>query len=279
MAITKLHNWSPKRILIKKINELIDGGTGGGTTDAAAIARAIEVLPEADKLGSAALKQNTLPAVSDPNKVIRYMTDFVGLAPVAPFANVATASGTMAPLSENDPKHPVSGVFKSSTTANSGYSVGVAVSMLPYNVKPVLTVHFKLPVTVNANTVSLIGNSNVLTGADRCGIQITGTTAKVLNIVGGVTTASGPDWSLTANTWYIARCKFESDNSATFSIYTENGTLLHTYTASVALYTHATNGQLCARSHNTGTTAVDMLIVDMMELYLKATGRYYLPHD
>jgi hypothetical protein len=218
------------------------------------------------------LPSTQIPNKYNPNKTVRYVYDCMSVTAVLPFNNGVIASGTVNIIGfESENRVCVWDIY-SSTTANSGAWLGLSQVGCPHSANPVFTVHFKTPAAFDANSVIQIGTSST-GGTDRSAIEITGSTAQVKNIVGGSTTASGGTYTLTANTWYIARIEYKGDSNAVFSIYSETGTLLYTYTVTVALFNGAS---ICVRAFNSGTVAKQLVKLDYMEVSFPVNNRYYL---
>jgi hypothetical protein len=221
---------------------------------------------------STPLEPSQIPNLYNPNKTVRYTYDFMSITPITPFAGGVFNSGTFTLIGYESENRVCVWDVNSSTTANSGAHCGILQTGCPHSAKPIITVHFKTPSAIDANSVIQIGTySN--TGTDRSAIEISGSSAQVKNVVGGTATDSGGTYTVAANTWYIARVKYNSDSSAVFSLYSENGALLYTHTVNVALF----NGALLGiKTFNTGTVAKSLARFDFIELSFPVNNRYYL---
>lgn len=219
------------------------------------------------------LEPTQIPNLYNPNRTVRHVYDFMSITPTSPFLGSALNSGTFPVIGYESENRVCLWDVSSSTTANSGAWCGISQGGCPHSAKPILTVHFKTPSVFDANSVIQIGTiSNAST--DRSAIEISGSgSAQVKNIVGGSTTDSGGTYSLATNTWYIARVKYNSDSNAVFSLYTENGVLLYTYTVTFALFNGATIG---IKAFNTGTVAKSLARFDFIEVSFPVNNRYYL---
>lgn len=216
-----------------------------------------------------------VPAAYNPNKVMRFVSDFVannGVGFTQPFTCTVVSAATMAVIGSDGADHVCLWDISSSTTAGSGLHVGAQLNALPHSAKPTLTFYFKMPTVINANTLIQIGTSTNAS-ADRTCLEISGSTAQARVVVGGITTASGGTYTMAADTWYIARVVYGGDNNATFSLYSATGTQLYTYTANTALFAGQHIG---FRATNSGVLAVPMLRADMIEITIPISGRYYL---
>lgn len=220
------------------------------------------------------LQPTQIPTLYDPNKTMRFVQDFVASntsAIVAPFVGSGIGAATTSLIAADGNRVCVWDV-QSSTTANSSISCGLQATSMPHAAKPVLTVYFKMPAVINANTVIQIG-THAASSADRTGLEISGTTCQGKVVIGGTATATGGTYTVTADTWYIGRVMYGGDSSAAFELYSDTGTKLYTYTANTALFAGANIG---FRATNSGTAALSMCRVDMMEIVVATPNRFYL---
>lgn len=213
-------------------------------------------------------------------KEVRYVTDFIGSTPVTPFATSTNFSATLIGTTSHDVKHPCIGCFRSVATEFSGIGVGVSAGMLNRLANPVLTMYFKL-LDGTPNTVfSILGLSTSSNSADKVGLEIQGFTARAKNTLLGVSEV-GPDITLTPETWYIARVKLMGTADVVCEIYTDTGELLYSHTLVQPSIQIGPGmfGMAGIRAYTTSAEQRDLLHVDLLELYLSATERYYLPHN
>ncbi len=224
--------------------------------------------------GGTKIQPAQMPDLYDPNKTIRHIYDCnAGASQIlpAPAFQGPWNSGTVTQVAV-DSNRPCVYEFVSSTTASSGFHVSFSVSGAPPTAKPTLTVYFKMPAVIDANTNIQIGNHQQ-GQADRSGFDINGSTLQGKVIVGGVTTQSGGTYTMTADTWYIARIAYTSDSAAVCTLYSESGVSLYTFTITTAMYLGNFTG---IRTQNSGTVAKVLCRLDMIELIIPISNRFYL---
>jgi hypothetical protein len=225
--------------------------------------------------GGTKIQPAQMPDLYDPNKTIRHVYDCNttagGTAPMpATTSNFNSATSTQTAMEDNRPC-----VFEltSSTTANSSCAVGFVVAAAPPASNPTLTVYFKTPAVMDANTSITIGN-NSQGSTDKSGLEIVGSTLQGKVVVGGTTTQSGGTYTVSANTWYIARIIYTGLSSAVCKLYSATGTELYSFTITVTIFVGTAVG---LRATNSGTVAVSMCKVDFIEIITPISNRFYLP--
>jgi hypothetical protein len=213
-----------------------------------------------------------VPDILNPLKTIRYEFDFQvqGLTAIPPpFAMSALNSGTQTTIAADGANHVGIWNLYSSTSAASGISCNISASHVPVTSIQSMTVYFKTPPVLDANTLITIGNFANGVG-DRSGFSIIGNAAQAIVITGGSPTATGSTYTLAADTWYIAKIEYQGSSKMTCTLFDDNGISLYTYTANTALYTAGTIG---LRAQNSGTTAMQLCKIDYIDIIVPVAGR------
>lgn len=219
------------------------------------------------------LEPGQIPNIYNPNKTVRYTYDFMSLTPTSPFVGGAINSGAFPIIGYESENRVCLWDVSSSTTASSGAHCGLSQIGCPHSAKPILTAHFKTPAAFDAASLIQIGTySN--TANDKSVLEVSGSgDLQVKNVTGGTATATGGTYTLSVNTWYIGRVEYKSDSNAVFSLYSESGTLLYTYTVTVALFNGANIG---IKAVNSGIVAKSLARFDYIEVRFPINNRYYL---
>jgi hypothetical protein len=227
--------------------------------------------------GDTPLPPTAIPDLYNPIKTIRSFFDCNAAYSGGASDGISSSpqgSGTVTTIAADATGHLCIWEVFSSATAGSGLRVAATMQGTLHATKPTLTVYFKTPVAINSNTTIQVG-SIIQASADRCGIEIIGSTLQAKVIVAGVTTQSGGTYTVAANTWYIARVTYTGDSGAVCKLFSETGVELYSFTITVALLAA---GFIGFAALNSGTTAgVSLAKLDIIEVVVNAPDRFYLP--
>lgn len=229
--------------------------------------------------GLLADEQDPLPHYHDKHLGIFSQSDILnGSLGLEPWALAALSSGTLSNLAAS-PNHPGTSALNSSTSSTSGARISLTAAALSLSGSE--TTDFILrPQTLTGTTIRL-GFLDTLTGSD----QVDGAYIEMAQVGGvdgvivgktasnSVRSTTGTNYTLVTNTWYRLKIAVNSDATRVdFYLYSEAGALLWTDNLTTNIPTAAgreTGHGIVAT--NSGTTAVTLVDIDYVELYIRRT--------
>lgn len=219
-----------------------------------------------------------LPAT--PSAYTSYYTrvcDFTSTGPLQEvWATAAMASGTLAGTGASNANHIGTVLISSSTNANSGWRFSTGTLDFLLSGYEESNFVFKTPAVINSASVIRMGFLDSVTSVepvDGVYIQLANTTLRGDCISNSVETLTPTTYTVSAATWYRARVALNSNaTSATFTLYSESGAVLWTevVTTNIPNTAGRETGHVFV-AYNTDTTAVQVLILDYMDLSVLRT--------
>lgn len=204
-----------------------------------------------------------------------WANDFIGLTTGAgtaymPFVGAAVSAGTIAAPNAGlvTRSHPGVVRFRSSTTANSGYTVGASNTLLLLGGGEIFECIFNIATLTNGTF--RIGFIDTITSADcvdGCYFEISASGAVVAKTANNNNrTPSSTLFTAATGTWYRARVSLNTAaTEASFAVTNDAGTLLGSTTITSNIPTavgRETGAGIIAT--NSGTVATDLLHLDYM---------------
>jgi hypothetical protein len=258
---------SPAALLVTKAagadpttNNCVKWVAGGGVGDA----------------GAACGGGGTTP---DPTKFVPASTDFLwngatSTALIAPWFAAAAVSGTSTAVT-GTANHPGIVTLTSSTSANSGYAYALGTSS--FLLAGTEVTEFIFQVVTTANTTARLGfqDSNSSTApTDGAWVNIAATTLDGRTASNTTGSTTGTNYTITASVWYRAKVVVNSDaTQVDFYLYTcADGVQVWTNNLTTNIPTAAgrETGQ-SAMATNSGTTALELVDLDFMDVYMTRT--------
>lgn len=218
-----------------------------------------------------------IPRLLDPLGVM-IETDFFSVNAVqGEFISAAISSGT----NINNPTaamitahHPGIQLWRSSTTANSGYNcLTERISNRIFGGE-IWGIFFGTPTSISGTTTIRSGgldSSGATAPVDGAFFEINGTTLAGKTRSNSTESVTASTFTLSTSTWYHGRIEVNSGGTViTFTLYSEAGTSLWTDTLTTNIPTASGRefgwGTVAT---NSGTTAVDLVLMDKMILRIK----------
>jgi len=189
-----------------------------------------------------------------------------------PWYRIVVASGTT-PNQPGDANHPGITRFKSSTNANSGVQFECYGSALLLAGSETTDLVFR-PQTLPLTTFRF-GFHNIYASSadavDGCYIESVDGTISGKTANNSARSATGTNYLTVTNTWYRARVTINADATRVdFYLYAEDGTLLWTDFLTTNIPTARKTGHSIITT-NSGTTAVDLIDVDYLNIWIPKT--------
>jgi hypothetical protein len=229
-----------------------------------------------DDAGAACGGGGTTP---DPTKFVPASTDFLwngatSTALIAPWFAAATVSGTSTAVT-GTANHPGIVTLTSSTSGNSGYAYALGTSS--FLLAGTEVTEFIFQVVTTANTTARLGfqDSNSSTApTDGAWVNIAATTLDGRTASNTTGSTTGTNYTITASVWYRAKVVVNSDaTQVDFYLYTcADGVQVWTNNLTTNIPTAAgrETGQ-SAMATNSGTTALELVDLDFMDVYMTRT--------
>ena len=212
---------------------------------------------------------DTIPQQFDVRDVIAFTDCLTQTSPDGGFIFAALGSGTntAAPTTSTLTRnHPGVQLWRSTTTANSGYRAQTLGTMIQLGGGECWDVFFWTPnvlTTVLART-GFDDSATSTAPADGAYLNISGTTLNGINRNNTAQSATASSYTLATSTWHHGRVEVNANATlVTFTLFSESGTVLWTDTLSTNIPTGA--GRVTGAgtiAYSSGTTAIDVLALD-----------------